>query len=222
MLGFLVATYNEEAEILSLLDSVKDLADFFVVSDDGSTDRTVSLVHSWGKENNKSLYILHNAHTGLPETVKKKGADFIASLRGQGCWVLMLDADERLAPTVSEYVKLFMNDTSQEEITHIWFGLQEYMDGVATRGFEKCRMFRAGAARFSESVHEDDRFEGQGAAFGWVVIHRKTKEKQIMREKEYLQTYQKLLTEGKVTQEWVDRCTGFHYFVKELGLVPHG
>jgi hypothetical protein len=43
-----------------------------------------------------------------------------------------------------------------------------------------------------------------------------------MRENEYIETYKKLLAEGKVTQEWVDRCIGFHYFVKESGLVPHG
>jgi glycosyltransferase involved in cell wall biosynthesis len=215
MLGFMVATFNEEAEIVSLLNSVKDLAGFFVVSDDGSTDKTVSLAHSWGKDNNKSLYIMHNAHTGLPETVKKRGADFIASLRGQDCWVLMLDADERLAPTVSEHIRAFTDEGLEKGITHIWFGLQEYMDGVATRGFEKCRMFRAGAARFSESVHEDDRFEGQGAAFGWVVIHRKTSFKQRLREQEYKDTYKKLLREGKVTEDWVKKCLMMHYFIRE-------
>jgi glycosyltransferase involved in cell wall biosynthesis len=222
MIGFLVATYNEESEILTLLTSVMGLVDFYVVSDDGSTDETLKLAKLWAKENDKTIHVLKNNHTGLPETIKKRGTEFIVQTYAPDCWVVMLDADERIQPIYQDKIDLFINSVESLGITHIWFSLHEYIDNVPTRGFEKCRMFRAGAARFSEAVHEDDRFEGQGAAFGWVVTHQKTKEKQIMREQEYLQTYQRLLEEGKVTQEWVDRCVSFHYFIKNLGLVPHG
>lgn len=215
MIGFLVATYNEEHEILTLLTSVMGLVDFFVISDDGSTDETVELAKMWAIENEQIVHILPQEHMGLPETVKKYGIDFISSMYGSDCWVVMLDADERIQPIYQDMIDLFVHDKSSMQITHIWFSLQEYIDGIPTRGFEKCRMFRAGAAKFSETVHEDDHFEGQGAMFGWRVIHRKTKEKQILREQEYLQTYKRLLLEGKVSQEWIDRCIGFHYFIKE-------
>jgi glycosyltransferase involved in cell wall biosynthesis len=215
MIGFLVATYNEEAEILTLLTSVSGLVDFFVISDDGSTDKTLELAKLWAKENDREIHIIEAEHIGLPETVKKRGVELISKEYGPDCWVVMLDADERIQPIYQDKIDLFVNSQESLAITHVWFGLQEYIDNVPTRGFEKCRMFRAGAAKFSESVHEDDHFDGQGAAFGWVVIHRKTKDKQILREKEYLQTYKRLLSEGKVTQEWVDRCVGFHYFVRE-------
>jgi len=210
-----VATFNEEAEILDLLNSVSQVADFFVVSDDGSTDKTVELAENWGAS------VLKFEHTGLPETIKARGVDFIKNMFKTDTWILMLDADERIDQATQDKIVTFIRRDA-ENISHVWFNLVEFIDGVQTRAFLKCRLFRAGAARFSESVHEDDLFEGQGASFGWVVIHRKTKEKQVLREKEYIQTYAKLLNEGKVTQEWVDRCVGFHYFVKEVGLVPHG
>lgn len=212
--SFLAATYNEEAEIVDLLNSVSKLADFFVISDDGSTDKTVELAEEWALKNEKSLYMIRNPHIGLPETVKKVGIELIKVI-SPDAWVIMLDADERIPEELHDLIKSFLSSNLSNEVTHVWFNMAELIDGVQTRSFLKCRMFKASSIRFSESVHEDDTFDGDGINFNWLVIHRKTKDKQIMREKQYLETYQKLLDEGKVTQEWVDRCIGFHYFVKE-------
>lgn len=214
-LVFLVATYNEEKEIVDLLNSVMDLADYFVISDDGSTDRTIELANIWSRDNDKEIYVIRSAHTGLPETVKKFGVQAIEEEMGPDTWILMLDADERIPLEVQDNIDLFLNSKYSDNITHVWFNLQEYINNKPTRGFLKCRLFRAGAIRLSDTVHEDDHFDGQGANFNWFVIHRKTEAKQRMREKEYIQTYKKLLKEGKVSQEWVDRCIGYHYFEKE-------
>jgi glycosyltransferase involved in cell wall biosynthesis len=214
---FLVATYNESAEIVDLLDKVAEHIEEIVVSDDGSTDDTTDKIEAWSAVNKeRKVDIIYNDHTGLPETVKKKGVEFIHYIYGPDQWVLMLDADERVDEATLKDIVDFTNSDLSIGITHIWFVLDEYIDGRGPlRSFLKCRLFRAGSAAFSEAVHEDDRFDGQGANFSWRVIHRKSSEKQIMREKEYLETYKRLLEEGKVTQEWVNRCIGFHYFVKE-------
>jgi hypothetical protein len=134
----------------------------------------------------------------------------------------MLDADERIDEATLHKIVGY-TESGDLGTSHVWFTLDEYIDGVGPlRTFLKCRLFRASAAMFSDSVHEDDDFIGQGANFDWKIIHRKTSSKQILRENEYIETYKRLLSEGKVTQEWIDRCIGFHYFVKEFGLVPHG
>jgi len=221
-LVFLVATYNESAEVENLLTTVADYVQDIVVSDDGSTDDTVDTVYAWGKANNDRIIdVLYNDHTGLPESIKKIGVDYIRYTIGSNTWVLMLDADERIDEATMHKIVEFVQ--SGDLSTHVWFTLDEYIDGKGPlRTFLKCRLFRADSVRFSNSVHEDDDFIGQGANFGWKITHRKTSSKQILRENEYIETYKRLLSEGKVTQEWIDRCIGFHYFVKEFGLVPHG
>jgi glycosyltransferase involved in cell wall biosynthesis len=194
-----------------------------VVSDDGSTDDTKERVYAWSKANNDRIVdVLYNDHTGLPETVKKIGVEYIRYTMGNDTWVLMLDADERIDEETMHKITQFVQ-SDDLGTSHVWFTLDEYIDGKGPlRTFIKCRLFRANAIQFSDSVHEDDVFYGQGARFDWKVVHRKTSSKQTLRENEYIETYKKLLAEGKVTQEWVERCIGFHYFVKEAGLVPHG
>jgi glycosyltransferase involved in cell wall biosynthesis len=221
---FLVATYNESEEIENLLSSVAEHVQDIVVSDDGSTDDTIAKVNTWAKQDkDRVVEILYNDHVGLAETIKAIGTDYIRYTISPDTWILMLDADERmLEPTLQEIIK-FTNSSESENFTHVWFTLEEYMDGLGPyRVFQKCRLFRANSALFSNTVHEDDRFWGQGMFSNWKVIHRKSVAKQIMREHEYLLTYDRLLKENKVTQEWVERCIGFHYFVKELGVIPHG
>lgn len=215
-LVFLVATYNEQEEIIDLLQSVVAGVQTLIVSDDGSTDDTRDLAYAWAIRTGADLVVIENEHIGLAETVKKIGVDKIKNYINPYSWVLMLDADERLGEGVLNEIRNFVRSPMSEGITHVWFGLHEYIDGQGPmRSFMKCRLFRAYAAHFSETVHEDDRFDGQGANFNWPIIHRKSSDKQKMRERQYLKTYQKLLAEGKVTQEWVDRCIGFHYFIKE-------
>jgi glycosyltransferase involved in cell wall biosynthesis len=218
-LVFLTAVYNEQEEIVDLLQSVMGGVEAVVISDDGSTDSTIDLVDDWASHTGFSPYkiiIINNDHIGLAETIKSRGVSAIKEYMSPYQWVLMLDADERLGEGVLNEIVRFIDSPASEGITHVWFGLHEYIDGQGPlRSFLKCRLFRAYAAHFSESVHEDDRFDGQGANLNWPIIHRKTSEKQKMRERQYLKTYKKLLAEGKVTQEWVDRCIGFHYFIKE-------
>jgi glycosyltransferase involved in cell wall biosynthesis len=186
-LVFLTAVYNEQEEIVDLLQSVMGGVEAVVISDDGSTDSTIDLVDDWASHTGFSPYkiiIINNDHIGLAETIKSRGVSAIKEYMSPYQWVLMLDADERLGEGVLNEIVRFIDSPASEGITHVWFGLHEYIDG-------------------------------QGANLNWPIIHRKTSEKQKMRERQYLKTYKKLLAEGKVTQEWVDRCIGFHYFIKE-------
>jgi hypothetical protein len=89
------------------------------------------------------------------------------------------------------------------------------MDGTLTRTFLKCRLFRKHAAHFSDRIHVEDAFDGAGANFGWTVKHSKTSDKQKMRERQYVETYKKLLEEGKITAETMQACLNLHYYIKE-------
>lgn len=205
----MAALYNEDKQVQDLIYHVEDYVDRLVFLDDGSTDYTPFLLGVYAPRD-KELFYERIDHTGLPETVKSKALTHI----NPDSWVIMLDADERFAPGILDEIKNFLSSNEGGRTTHVWFTLQEYIDGQHTRTFQKCRLFRASAAHFSTSVHEDDTFTGNGAFFGWTVIHNKTREKQIQRETEYIQTYAKLLEEGKITKERIEALKGMHYFVK--------
>ena len=211
MLSFIAALYNEEKEVEDLLDHVQPYVDEIIVVDDGSTDETYNLAFSWMQNHDTPSDLWKIKHIGRPETVKQ-----IALLHTNHDWVLMLDADERFADGVLHDIQEFLDSDIAHDITHVWFGLEEFIDNQFTKGFAKCRLFRRDAVTFSTGIHQSDQFAGQGASFDWRVIHRKTSEKQIAREMEYVRTYYEMLKAGEITEEDMQWLMSNHYFVRVL------
>lgn len=210
-LEFISAVYNEEAEIDDLISHVLPYVDAIHIVDDVSTDSTVDRLAKWWNRFSGEGFDWHqmDEHTGLCEVVRIKALE----LCDDDSWVLMLDADERFAPGVLEAVRAFL-ETVPDNVTHVWFGQHEFIDGIKVAEFAKVKLFRKSAAHFPEVIHRDPQFDGDSANFGGIVIHRKSHEKQIMRETQYLDTYEKLFEEGKVTRSDVDWFRGMHHFVR--------
>lgn len=212
-LEFLGALFNEEDELADLIGHVAEYVDKLNFVDDGSTDQTESILEEYSH-----FYPIEwrkIAHTGLPETVKNEALKLVADRS----WVLMLDADERLAPGVLDSVTAFLKANPATEYTHIYFRQVEMLDGRATREFRKSKLFRKEAIKFPlHDIHADDQFEGPGIYVGdWTVYHRKTTNKQVERETEYLRTYKQLLLDGHIDQGRYEWLTRLHYFVKPKG-----
>lgn len=216
MLYFICATYNEENEIIDLINHVSGLPlDGFRIVDDSSTDNTPAKLEwlslAWSTEfKYKSIL-----HTGLPETVKHEAKEMVPD----GSWILMLDADERLSDDTIFKVQEFFDAGEDKYWDYIYFNQQEIIDGQHVRTFQKCKLFRKEAVRFPlNNIHADDQFEGRGTyKEDWLVFHRKSTYKQISRETEYLQTYKKLLEEGHIDEGRYNWLVGLHHYVK-----PHG
>lgn len=205
MLTFIAATYNEENEIRDLIHHVDPFVDEIKIADDGSTDKTVDILKEHKRVEFKVI-----PHTGLPETVKNEALKMVRD----GSWVLMLDADERLSFPAIEQIKGFMQE-EEKNWDYVYFNQLEIIDGRHERTFQKCKLFRKEAVRFPlENIHADDQFEGRGTYFGWTVYHRKTVNKQILREKEYLDTYKRLLSEGKIDEGRYNWLIGLHHYEK--------
>jgi glycosyltransferase involved in cell wall biosynthesis len=79
---------NEERDIAACLESVRGLAGEMIVVDTGSTDRTRAIAAEYGAEVNLFDF----------QFVDFAGARNYAIGRARGEWILMLDADETLAP----------------------------------------------------------------------------------------------------------------------------
>lgn len=200
-LGFLTAVYNEENEIIDLLMSVRPYVDDIVVSDDGSTDSTRQLAIIYA-----DVLVSSNPTHSCEET-RIRGLQ-----RSISDWILLLDADERIPEEDLQQIRTAIPTLEADNKTHVYFTQYESIDGIQTRSFEKIKLFKRKLAHLPELIHGDIYVEGDPANMGWMVMHRKTSEKQRMREKEYLQAYKEKVAEGKMTQEWADKVTSWHYY----------
>lgn len=128
-------------------------------------------------------------------------------------WVLMLDADERFAPGVLDQIKEWVSSEHALFYTHVYFNQIEIIDGQPRRVFQKAKLFKKEAITFPlNNIHADDQFTGEGIYKAeWLVYHRKTSEKQLLREKEYLETYDRLLEEGHIDEGRRQWLRGLHY-----------
>lgn len=97
-LSVAVATYNEENNIGDCLESVKDIADEFVIVDGLSTDKTVEIAKRYGAKviNTKNHPVFHiNKQKSFEEST--------------GDWILYLDADERVSKSLSQEILKVIN-----------------------------------------------------------------------------------------------------------------
>jgi (heptosyl)LPS beta-1,4-glucosyltransferase len=93
-LSVAIITKNEEANIERCLRSVVDVADEIVVVDSGSTDRTTEICRNYPKTK-----LIEQEWLGFAAQ-KQLAVD-----RCQHDWVLSLDADEALSPTLQDEIR---------------------------------------------------------------------------------------------------------------------
>lgn len=215
MIEFIAAVYNEEKEIEDLVRHVAPYVSGFNIVDDGSTDHTVELL-SWPNfmrlQVEKRWYIKSIPHTGLPETAKSEALQLVKD----GSWVIMLDADERFVDGVLAAIVAFCNSAEAEEVDYVYFRQVELIDDKPVREFQKCKLFRKEAMSFPlHNIHADDVLTGRGITReDWIVWHRKSTDKQVTREMEYLSTYKKLLADGDIDEGRYNWLVGLHHYVK--------
>lgn len=209
MIEFISTLYNEEAEITDLIAHVDPYVDLINLIDDGSTDKTGELL-TYLSLNNPKVLARRIDHTGLCEVGRIRALEMCED----DSWVIMLDADERFGEGVLPKIVEFCNNPP-EGVTHMYFSQKEFIDRQPVASFAKVKLFKKNAAHLPEIIHRDPSFDGEGVGYDWIVVHRKTSGKQMMREMQYLDTYDKLLDAGKVTQSDVDWFKGMHHYIRD-------
>lgn len=98
-----LATYNEEENIGSCLESVKDLADEIVVVDGSSKDGTAEIARQYGAK------VIVTDNPSIFHVNKQKALD---ACRGK--WILQLDADERVTKKLAEEIQMVTSLADKE------------------------------------------------------------------------------------------------------------
>ena len=100
-LSVVLATRNEEANIGRCLASVKGIADEVVVVDEFSTDKTREIAEDMGAR----VYL--EPHHDIFHITKQKALD-----KASGEWILQMDADEVVTPSLAKEISDVVNQQS--------------------------------------------------------------------------------------------------------------
>ncbi len=93
-LSVVLATRNEQENILRCLESVKQIADEIIVVDEESTDKTRRIAEKFGAK------VFTEKHEPIFHKTKQKALDL-----AKGEWILQLDADERVTPALAKEIQ---------------------------------------------------------------------------------------------------------------------
>ena len=184
-LSVVLITHNEERNLGRTLESVKPLVaggqGEIIVVDSGSTDRTVEIAESYGAK----VFV---------EPWKGFAAQKNSALdKATGDWILSLDADEEVDPTLAEEIGHYILGQGRESmrdgvpnrtisiiattITGLWIPRKNHFLGrwIKHGGYwpdPKLRLFRRGSARFEDRlVHEDVKLNGVAGKLRGALIH---------------------------------------------------
>lgn len=161
-LSAVIITLNEEANLARTLASVA-WANEIVVLDSGSTDRTRQIAESFHAK-------------FFSESWKGFAAQKNSALqKASGDWILSLDADEEVEPTLAEEIQQTL--VGNPATAGFWVPRKNFFLNRWIRhgGFypdPKLRLFRRGAGAFEDRlVHEDLRVKGSTAKLKNHLLH---------------------------------------------------
>ncbi len=151
-ISLVINTKNESKNITKCINSAKDLCDEIIIADMNSTDDTVMKAKKLGAR------IIKVKDYGYVEPARQK-----AISKAKGDWILLLDADERLANNLKQVIKKVISDMDYEVVNiprkNIIFGKwikhSDYWPDYQTR------LFKKGHVRWSEVIHQQPEFIGK-------------------------------------------------------------
>lgn len=164
-LSVAIITFNEEANMVRTLNSVKAIAEEIIVVDSGSTDATLPLAQAHGAK------VFVEPWKGF--ALQKNSA----LAKATGDWILSLDADEEVSPELAESIaQLLRSDTPpafegyRMNRRNIYFG--KWLKRCGYYPDPKLRLIKRGAAEFElRPVHEDMKMAGKKGHLKGDLLH---------------------------------------------------
>lgn len=163
-LSVVLATYNEEKNLPSCLESVKDFADEIIIVDGTSSDKTVEIA----KKYNAKVKITTNKKNFH---INKQMAIDMATCD----WILQLDADEHISPKSKEEIKRILEEDNS--LNGYWMPRKNWFLGrFLMKGGQypdyTIRLYKKGKGRLPQKdVHEQAEVEGKVGFLKEALLH---------------------------------------------------
>jgi len=166
-ISVVLAVFNEEENLASCLDSVKDLADEIIIVDGSSTDKTVEIAKKYGAKvvitNNPPIFHI-NKQRAIDMAIKD--------------WILQLDADERVTLQLkNEIIHLISINGRGQKLNGYWIPRKNWFLGrFLMKGGQypdyTLRLYRRGKGRLpKKSVHEQAVVDGKVGYLKHPILH---------------------------------------------------
>ncbi len=164
MLSIVLATFNEENNIVECLESVKNIADEIIVVDGGSSDKTVEKARQYTSK------ITVTDNPPIFHINKQKALDLAT-----GDWILQLDADERITDDLKNEIKKVTADQYAKNGYYIKrrnFFLGQWLRKGGQYPDPVIRLFRKGMGKFPcKNIHEQIEIEGETGTLENDMLH---------------------------------------------------
>jgi glycosyltransferase involved in cell wall biosynthesis len=164
-LSVVLATYNEEANMAGVLESIKDLANEIIVVDGTSTDKTVEIARKYGAKV-KITTNKPNFHINKQMAIDMATSD----------WIFQLDADERVSRELGDEIKSKIQNPKSEENGYWmprknWFLGRFLMKGGQYPDYT-LRLYRKGKGYLPQAdVHEQAEVVGKVEYLKHALLH---------------------------------------------------
>lgn len=166
-LSVVIMAFNEEKKLSDCLESIKDFADEIIVVDNNSTDKTVAIA----KKYTKKIYNQKN-NPKILDLQKNFGFS-----KASGEWILSLDADEQVTPSLEHQIRAVMTEEDNEIVGYwiprknIVFG--KWMQHTGWYPDFQLRLFRKGKGKYiTKHVHEDLALHGKTDHLTEPLLHQ--------------------------------------------------
>lgn len=148
-----VNTYNEEKNIKRCLESLKNFADEIVVVDMHSGDKTIEIAKRYTDK------IFSHEYTRYVEPARN-----FALRQASHDWILLIDADEELSPSLAKQLKKIAKEKELDfvEIPRKNIIFDRWMEHSRWWPDYLVRFFKKGKVEFSKEIHIPPQTKGKG------------------------------------------------------------
>jgi len=200
-ISVVINTFNEEKNISKAIKSVKDIADEIVVVDMESDDKTASIAKKAGAK------VFNHKRMGYVEPARNFAIQKVTNE-----WILILDADETIPPTLINKLRRIVKKPSADYYRlprkNLIFG--KWIKNSRWWPDHNIRFFKKGAVSWSEVIHSVPETQGKGidlAAKEELAIthfHYDSLEQYIHRMNRYTSAHAKIKIEEGCEFKWPD------------------